>query len=47
VQVNEEGKNPSYFPEDGILFDAKTYTDDPNRDAEVLKSLEDQLDKIK
>jgi hypothetical protein len=47
VQVNADGKNPSYFPEDGILFDAKMYTDDPNRDAEILSQLEKQLDKNK
>ena len=47
VQVNADGKYPSYFPEDGILFDAKMYTDVPNRDAEILSSLEKQLDKHK
>jgi hypothetical protein len=41
VQVNP-GHNPSYYPEDGILFDSKSYLDDPNADNDLWEEMQKQ-----
>jgi hypothetical protein len=41
VQINEDKDvHPSYFPNNGILFDAKDMLEDPNMDAKILEELE-------